>query len=633
MKKKIILPFAAGLALLSSCNYLDVVPDGTPTLDDIFSSSLQTERFLFNLYNYMPNTGSYFTPEFFAGGDMISGTNGQTRWYQYKSILYDEENANNTYFGFWDATSSSPTGRSNYDLYKGIRYAYTLIENIDRVPNMSQAERNTFTGEAYFLIAYYHWLLMEHYGPVVIVRNEISINAPEDETMLPRSPWDECARFVTETFDKAAGLLPPTRPDNELGRATSVAAKAYKSRVLMYTASPFVNGNEVFSSFMNYDGTPMMSDTYDKEKWKTAMDAVQEAITFAEQNGHKLYEDPASVNLPDAQRGRNNYYNCFLHPWNRDEYLFAVAEQAYATRFQQLGAPRQWNPEEGDAYTTDGFRNYFTPTLQLVETFLTDNGLPLWADPETKDDFAANRLLTYTGEPDNEVARLHQNRDPRFYATVGYDRGEYEYNGGTVTLRMRQGEHHGYTGNPTHEYNSCTGYVLQKYVSRTTTYNETTRSITYAEYPYPYIRLAELYLDYAEADFEYDGELSAQGLEYLNRVRHRAGLPDFQASWNRIGGMPAGETMRKALHYENLAEMCCEGRWYHNLRRWNVAQDWLSETPDVLNIEGQTAAQFYTIAKMRENGVRSFTYPKTYWLAIPMSEIEINFRLVQNPGY
>ena len=96
MKKKIILPFAAGLALLSSCNYLDVVPNGTPTLDDIFSSSLQTERFLFNLYNYMPNTGSYFTPEFFAGGDMISGTNGQTRWYQYKSILYDEENANNT---------------------------------------------------------------------------------------------------------------------------------------------------------------------------------------------------------------------------------------------------------------------------------------------------------------------------------------------------------------------------------------------------------------------------------------------------------------------------------------------------------------------------------------------------------
>ena len=84
-----------------------------------------------------------------------------------------------------------------------------------------------------------------------------------------------------------------------------------------------------------YIGTPMMSDTYDKEKWKTAMDAVQEAITFAEQNGHKLYEDPASVNLPDAQRGRNNYYNCFLQPWNRDEYLFAVAEQAYATRYQQ----------------------------------------------------------------------------------------------------------------------------------------------------------------------------------------------------------------------------------------------------------------------------------------------------------
>ena len=91
--------------------------------------------------------------------------------------------------------------------------------------------------------------------------------------------------------------------------------------------------------------------------------------------------------------------------------------------------------------------------------------------------------------------------------------------------------------------------------------------------------------------------------------------------------------MRKALHYENMAELCCEGRWYNNLRRWNEAADWLSETPDVLNIEGRTAEEFYTIAKMRESGVRVFEYPKTNWFAIPMSELEINFRLVQNPGY
>ena len=630
MKNRII-PFAAGLALVTSCNYLDVVPDGTPTLDDIFSSSLQTERFLYDIYNYIPNYATYrYMPDFCAGGDIITGTNGQTRYFPYKSILYNEENPNNTYYGLWDATSTSPTGRTNYDMYKGIRYAYTVINNIDKVPNLSQTERNTMTGEAYFLIAYFHWTLMEHYGPVVIVRDEISINAPEDQTMLPRSSWDECAKFVAETFDKAAELLPPTWPDSDLGRATSVAAKAFKARCLMYTASPFVNGNPEFESFLSYDGTPLMSSTYDKEKWKTAMDAVQDAINFAESNGCALYEDPSSASLPDAQRGRNNYFNCFIQRWNTSEYLFAFADQTGPQHIQQNGAPRQWNPENGDGYVTEGFRNYLSPTLQLVETFLTDNGLPLWADPEVKDEFAANRLLTVDSDG---IARLHKNRDPRFYATVGYDRGTYEYNGGTVTLRMRQGEHHGYTGDVTQEYNSCTGYLLQKFICSTTTYNATSKAITYTQYAFPYFRLAELYLDYAEADFEYDGQLSDTGLEYLNRVRHRAGLPDFEDSWALAGGMPTGETMRKALHYENMAELCCEGRWYNNLRRWNEAADWLSETPDVLNIEGRTAEEFYTIAKMRESGVRVFEYPKTNWFAIPMSELEINFRLVQNPGY
>ena len=92
MKKK-ILSFAAGLALLSSCNFLEVVPDGTPTLDDIFSSSLQTERFLYDIYNYIPNYATYrYMPDFCAGGVVITWTNGQTRYFPYKSLLYDEEN-------------------------------------------------------------------------------------------------------------------------------------------------------------------------------------------------------------------------------------------------------------------------------------------------------------------------------------------------------------------------------------------------------------------------------------------------------------------------------------------------------------------------------------------------------------
>ena len=176
--------------------------------------------------------------------------------------------------------------------------------------------------------------------------------------------------------------------------------------------------------------------------------------------------------------------------------------------------------------------------------------------------------------------------------------------------------------------------ILQKFISKNTTYNEADKTFSFAQYPFPYLRLAELYLDYAEADFEYDGQLGAQGLEYLNKVRHRAGLPDFEDAWvDETGAMPSEEDMRRALHQENMSELACEGRLYHNLRRWNIAQDWLGEVPDVLNIKGESPAEYNSIAKMRESGTRVFEYPKTVWLAIPLSELEVNFRLVQNPGY
>ena len=156
-----------------------------------------------------------------------------------------------------------------------------------------------------------------------------------------------------------------------------------------------------------------------------------------------------------------------------------------------------------------------------------------------------------------------------------------------------------------------------------------------AKYPFPYLRLAELYLDYAEADFEYDGDLSSTGIGYLDKVRERAGLPGFEESWSKAGGKPSGENMRKALRYENMAELACECRLYHNLRRWNLAQEWLGHTPEGLNIEGESVADFNTLATLKEQSKfpRVFEYPKTNWLPIPRAEIENNNLLVQNPGY
>ena len=632
MKKIISILLFACAGALAACDFLDVVPEGQATQEDIFKTSKEARKYLNTLYTYAPNIAAYrYMPDFCAGDDIITATNGQTRYFPYKSMLYNEENASQTYYGLWDATTSSPSGRTNYDMYKGIRYCYIMIDNIDAVPGISPSVADEFKGEAYFLIAYYHWVLLTHYGPVILVRGQLDMGLPEEQVYVARSPFDECVTFIAETYDRAADLLHgyPTRPDADLGRATSVAAKAMKARLLLYAASPLCNGNtEFYARFRNNDGTPLMSQTYNPEKWKWALDACQEAITLAEDNGHRLYESPnATAAATAAERGEINYHDCFVEPlWNTTEYLWAMGDQTGIEHLQRYGGARLKLP-----YSTDGFCINIVPTFECVEMYYTHNGLPWDRDPETM------HIDPYAYNAEKGTANLHVYKEPRFYASVGYDRGTYRFNGGKMTIKAHKGEPQGFTGSYDNEYQSYNGYFCQKWVneqSKMTLNSSGNYSVsTYMSYVFPYMRIAELYLSYAEADFEYDGTLSDYGYECLNKIRSRCGLPTFQDSWSRAGGIPSGQKLRDIIRRERSIEFMLEGRRFHDIRRWKIAEECLRPIPKAWNIEGDTPEKFYKLVDMKENDTRIFTTPKHYWLAIPNSQLNINGQLVQNPGY
>ncbi len=624
--KKIYL-FAIFISLLAfgvSCDYLDVVPEGQATVDDLFNSENECQKFVDYLYENIPRHGYKWTPDMFAGDDLITGKKGTTRWYPYKSILYGEENANTTYYGMWYTGSSSPDGRTNYDIYKSIRYCYMLLEHVGDVPDISEENYNYWRGEAYGLIALYYQELLSFYGPVVLVDQNTSLNAGDDEVYLPRSTYDECVDFIASYWDKAAELLPAMWPEAEQGRISAAAAKAYKARLYLTAASPLFNGNsEDFSNFVNKDGTALINQTYDASKWKKALDACEEAIEYAGSNGYSLYTNPSSTAISDFEQGVKNYHDCFCETtWNRQEFFFASAYTWGINYLQQYSAPRQYS-----YYSTDGFRNYISPTFHAVEMYYTRNGLPLDVDPSTKD------LDLYSVAEGDSTALLNRNREPRFYASVGYDRGEYDVNGETQILYLRGGEKHGSTLNSNDEYQTCDGYLNKKFISKDLYYNTTTKSITYNKEVFPYIRLAELYLSYAEADFEYNGTLSSQSLVYIDKVRNRSGLPDFEDSWAMVGGIPTGDDLRKILHQERSIEFLSEGRRYFDLRRWKEAYDEMNGTMKSWNLDGKTQDAFYTISTMGENGTRVFEQPKTNWLAIPLDEMDVNYNLVQNPGY
>lgn len=642
--KKIAMALALLLAA-ASCDFLDVVPEGSPTQDDIYKTQAQAEKMLFMVYGKCPDLfHAQAMPDLSGGDDLISSYYGSVRYFSWKSLVYatSQESSTNTYFNMWGTTSGLPTGNYSYNIYEGIRYAYNFLNNIGSVPDISEANLRYWSGEAHFLIAHLHQILLEYYGPIVLAREEIDLNAPASSVNVPRSTYDECVNFIEEEFRKAADMLPDYWGPIAYGRAIKATALAYRARLLLYAASPLVNGNsEFYADFVNKDGTHLINQTYDAEKWKRAMDAAKEAIDCVEaskETGAYTMDDrqlglsvSKSTSTTDPfELGRANYTYIFTGDGNatqflnQNEYLMSLNKSGSITYTQ-----KQFGCHLANNYTkvSGAYRGYLCPTFEAVQMYYTRNGLPWEDDPETKD----IDPLAY-----NEAAgtvEMHLHKEPRFYASVGYDRGKYAINGEEFILKCRAGEMQGSVLDASKEYQSCTGYILKKWIHRQSAFNYDTKSWTYRKYAYPYIRLAELYLSYAEADFEYNGSLSDASLNYLNLVRRRSGLPDFKDSWALAGGIPTGDELRKVLHRERSIELLMEGMRYHDLRRWKEAGEAMSRRPKAWNLDGRTAADFYRVSTMKESGVRTFESPKTYWMAIPLSEININYNLVQNPGY
>ncbi|MGM9737509.1 MAG: RagB/SusD family nutrient uptake outer membrane protein [Candidatus Cryptobacteroides sp.] len=620
---------ALGLSVcLSSCNFLDVIPEGKATEKDLYKTHIQADNFAASLYWYMPNRYYFQSSLEICGGDMMSGHYGAVRYFKWKSMVYDNmESPSNTYIAMWSqAAQKYPEGAlTSYRMWEGMRNAYNLLANARTVPDATEEEVSRWIGEAYWAIAYLHQTLLEYYGPIIIVDHELSMN---EDLNVPRSTYLECTQFISDMYDKAAEYLPESHNNTYLGRATKTLAKALKARAWLFAASPLVNGNSWYADLKNPDGTNLISQTYDKELWKKAMDAAEDAIQQGEKDGFGLYEAGTEGDL--FAKGYANYRATFIGPegsssfFNGKEHLFSYNNQSNIAYNIKNMAPRVGY----NSYNASGFRGYFVPTFDAVESYWTKNGLPWEEDPETKG------LDPYALDDAKETVNMHHSREPRFYASIGYDRGEYDINGKTIILKCRRGEEQQHDGDNGHEYQTCTGYYVKKWVSKVDAYEVASKTITANKYVFPYIRFAELYLNYAEAEAEYTGTLSAKGLAYLNKIRNRAGIPNFEDSWALAGGMPAGTKLVNMIRRERMIEFMFEGRWYHDLRRWKLAGNYMAKVPKSWNLAGKTAEEFYKVTDVYL-GSQTITFetPRNYWMAIPQDQININPNLVQNTGY
>lgn len=567
---------------MSSCDaMLDPELDGTLSEEAVWANNNLAFGFLNNAFNNLPN-----------GYNSIS--NAMLAAATDDAVCPDPLNSIN---GFNDGTWSSfkvidNVWSKNYD---GIRKVNTFLQKIDSVPLPKKSNalgtdesilntRGRMKGEARFLRAYFYLELVKRYGGVPLTENVLT---PDEAAKLSRSNVDDCFNFIISECDSASVRLPRKYGSSpsvvgfneakDVGRPTSGAALALKSRALLYWASPLFN------------------KTNDVSRWDKAAKAAKDVMDYtlnANGNGSKAYAlQRFSANLTLSTL----FATSAILPQYHDELIFSK-NYSNNTTLERLNAPI--------SYGAQGLTN---PTQNLVESFPMKNGKAI-TDP------------TSGYNPDKPFL----NRDPRLSMTVLANGTNFEVNDINKVLETFDG---GTDGLGSYPNATKTGYYLQKFVMPFAVWEGRTVNVTRT---WVLIRFAEMYLNYAEARNEAVGP-DADVYFALRSLRFRAGFsPVF---------VPLGLTqvaMRKFIQNERRIEMAFEEHRFFDVRRWKLF-DSPTERENLLTIRGVKITQdpvsgnlTYDTNKLVQK--RLFT-DNMYLYPISESELNKSSVLEQNPGW
>lgn len=604
------------MQLLTSCvDYLDKESDTELTLPMVFEDKTRIEGWLANVYSHVPDP--YWGYARKLGWDILSDDmTASERWRQWDWKVIP------MLLGEW-TPSTDWDGNYWARLPQLIREANIFIENVHPLPDqgISATEVTYMKAEMRFMIAYYYYLLSNTYGPIPFKPNYI---APTDfnlaDLMEGQRPYYEVVDWVDKELKEVAEILPAKYTEaRKYGRATSIMCLAVRARMLLFAASPLVNGNPDYANHKNKDGENLFSTTEDKSKWAYAAQACKELIDAAEAAGHKLYTE----NNPDGTIDPfMSYQNLFLTRYDEGntEILFARPGGSEYGEYEKHATP-----------AASGGSGGLGVTQSLVDAFFTENGLPINDDPkyvksgfsgsdETRDNTVWDTEVNGGAITKSGTYYPYCHREPRFYITVSYNNSYF-----TQEKRLFN-FFNGSKDNPHTHDAPQNGYLIRKKISP----DLNVKQGTYKYRPGIVYRLGEAYLNYAEALNESDpgnGDI----LVYLNKIRERAGIRqyttgDTDENYIHVNLNDQAE-MRKLIRAERRVELSCEGIRYDDLRRWKEAENVLNGDFYGMNFSGRDNSSFYVLTPYLKR-----VYKKAYyWFPIHQSEMDKNDKLVQSP--
>lgn len=619
------------ILVLTSCDdirlgnsFLEQPPELNYSLDSAFVNALRAREVLWNGYSTLPYGHGF-------GKDEEARTLG---WIAFKSgVGWTSSSAANSYeVPIWvltDLIRYKATGNSmnrwyqgtitaqnaRYDAkyvwekrlgWAGIRISHIFIDRVDEVPDMTEAEKTRLKAEAKIIIATHYVEMFHHYGGVPYIDKAFD---PNDELVAQRLTVMETVDMVCDLIDEALPDLPfdlGAETEQWSGRITGAAAMGLKVKFLLMAASPLFNSDQPYMAGEASEKHLVWTGGYKRELWEKLKTACEALLTRIE--GHS-YHRMVNTGNPTADY--------------RAGYMQRTGETLFSTR-----AVYRWQSGRLPEIIRNAHWWYdSTPLHNYARKFPMRNGKSI-DDPESGYD------------PNNP----YYDRDPRFYETFRANGTRFQSRNNALWVGGQDRTSLRFQG-------SDAGYILFKWKLNSASGGVGTE--TFLPDNWPYFRIPDLYLIYAETLNELNNGPTDAAFDYVNRVRARVDVGPVEGFIGKARSETTKQEFLDALLNERVLELGCENaRWFdmvrYKMRDVFTATDYAMDiyvkdgvemTQAIINDLplNQHDQYFDYVITPLPNSIKwqdPAEFSTKYYLdPLPFSEIQKGYGLIQNPGW
>ena len=656
------------LALMgSSCtDYLDKEPSSEVSAEVAFQNFNNFQGFVEEIYNCIPDKEScYWCTTFNWGEDEIMNAGEGDAHFSHQMDLGNLKNwySNPQHYFGGSSVNSTTDDKFSHKIWGHafycIRKCNLGLENLALMTSATQEERNLIEGQLYFFRAWWHEELVQYLGGLPYIDKVLDGGQALTE---PRLSYRECCERIAADFAKAAELLPISWEETAPGKANSghnqvrvtrAAALAYAGKALLWAASPLTNGDPDAIA-----PQPGSSNTYAYNQATAAKAAEYLGKALVTANDSKSpyalvkFDYSDIYNHTEANASDNNYHEIFytvsqnwMQPGSTECVFRGPGHEGNGTNWNFA---KLWGSKINSLVEHD--KIIHMPTANYVNyAYGMANGRAL-DDPQSGFD----------------PTHPFKDRDPRFYHDIIFDGFRFV----TTTIgeegddaQFREQQYCDFETNGTMRDNnlgSRTGYFCQKLNPHQCNKYDNYYGWSFSLQAYlPYMRLAEIYLLYAEAlaasGQNTSGGCTLTAVDAINVLRNRVGCAEV------ADDQKSGNALMETIRRERACELAFEGFRWNDLQRWclldkapyNVKQSaefsrvMPNETISVKDASGNTLTisvenEWYRNNDPRDAEVRGWSLKtiverpftaKHYWFPFPDSEVYLYEDFKQNPGW